>query len=235
MMNKGFTKALLSILAFIMAFILIAYLDKKLLVFYSEILNINIYNSSTFLFTVIIVNESIFGFLSIVFGALIFGGSIKKEFGLTLVNLRKNFKIGFVYGFIGWFIILILLSLINYFYRFEAPKELIEVLTPKSLLDLIIVIVLSWVFIGPFEELFFRGLIQGAFIKWKGPFIGVLVSASLFSLAHLDFRFWIRSVSTFILGALYGWVYHKHKTIISVATAHSLNDSLAFILAFIAK
>jgi len=234
-LDKRFGGALLSILAFITAFVLIVSLDRMLLAFYSEALSINVYESSTFLFTVIIVNESVFGSLSIVFGVLIFGGNFKKELGLTLINLRKNVKIGVIYGFIGWFIALIIISLINYFYRFEAPKELVEILTPKSLWSLIGLIASSWLFIGPCEELFFRGLIQNAFVKWKGSFIGILISALIFGLAHLDFRFWIRSVSTFILGVLYGWVYHKHKSIISVAAAHSFNDSLAFILAFIAR
>jgi len=233
--NKSFSAALLSIVAFITAFVLIASLDRMLLVFYSETLSINVYESSTFLFTIVIVNEIVFGFLSIVFGALIFGKNFEKELGLTLVNLRKNVKIGIIYGFVGWFIAVIVLSLISYFYRFEAPKELVEILTPKSLWSLIGLIVLSWSLIGPCEELFFRGLIQGAFTKWKGPFMGVLISALIFGLAHLESRFWIRSISTFILGVLYGLIYNKYKSIISVATAHSLNDSLVFILAFIAR
>ncbi|MBS7655577.1 CPBP family intramembrane metalloprotease [Candidatus Bathyarchaeota archaeon] len=235
MVNKGFSGVLLSVSAFIITFALIAFLDGAILVFYSEALSINIYDSSTFLPVIIIVNESVFGFASIIFGALIFKDNLKKELGLFSINLSADFKIGLLYGFIGWFLAIITAALINYFYPIEAPKELIEVLTPKSLWSLITFIALSWIFIGPCEELFFRGLIQTAFAKWKGVFISVLASAFIFSLAHLDFRFWVRSISTFILGLLYGWVYYRRKSIISVAVAHSLNDSLAFILAFIVK
>jgi membrane protease YdiL (CAAX protease family) len=232
-MNKGLAGALLSILAFFIAFVLIAFLDGAILAFYSEALAINIYESRFFLPVIIIINESVFGFLSIIFGGLIFKGELKKELGLSLSNLQGELKVGSLYGFVGWFIAVIAAVLINYFYPMEAPKELVEALTPKSLWSLMMLIALSWIFIGPCEELFFRGLIQSAFAKWKGAFIGVLASAFIFSLAHLDFRFWIRSVSTFILGVLYGWVYYRRRNIISVAAAHSLNDSLAFILAFI--
>jgi len=233
-LSKGFG-VLLSILAFVIAFVLIVFLDGALLIFYSETLSINIYESSTFLPVIIIVNESVFGVVSIIFGALIFKGNIKREMGLFSSNLLADFKAGFLYGFIGWLLAASITALINYFFPIKVPKEFIEVLTPKSLSNLLLLVALSWIFIGPCEELLFRGLIQTAFAKWKGVFISILASAFIFSLAHLDLRFWVRSISTLILGLLYGWVYHRRKSLISVAAAHSLNDSLAFILAFITR
>ncbi|MEO9176331.1 MAG: type II CAAX endopeptidase family protein [Gaiellales bacterium] len=87
------------------------------------------------------------------------------------------------------------------------------------------------VLIGPFaEELFFRGVLTGAFWARLGSFTP-LVSGAIFGAAHLEPRAF---PALFILGALLGWLYIRTRSVWPGVAVHAANNLLALIAALLA-
>ena len=71
------------------------------------------------------------------------------------------------------------------------------------------------------EELFFRGILLGAFLKNYGEKKGVLFSALLFMLFHINpYQFFI----SFTLGIFLAWLFIRTRSLIPCILAHALNN-----------
>ena len=82
--------------------------------------------------------------------------------------------------------------------------------------------------LGPVaEEMAFRGGVLGSLLKWEKiegkPWAAILISALLFSIAHLNPA---QAPVTFILGILAGWLYFRTESLIPGMLLHVLNNSL---------
>lgn len=75
------------------------------------------------------------------------------------------------------------------------------------------------------EEAFFRGLLLPGFEVRYGARRAVLLSAALFSLAHLNP---VQFVSTFLLGLVLGWLFVRTRSILPCVALHALNNGTAF-------
>lgn len=77
-----------------------------------------------------------------------------------------------------------------------------------------------------FEELVFRGLIQGGLRRRASAVEAILISSILFVIVH-PASFW---PSIFILALLFGWVYEKARTIWAPIVVHAMHNALTFAL-----
>ncbi len=85
-------------------------------------------------------------------------------------------------------------------------------------------------FIAPLnEEIFFRGIILGKFLKRDLKILGILISSFLFSLAHFDL---FALPIIFLFGIFLSYFYIKSKSILTPIISHILNNLIFFILAF---
>lgn len=80
------------------------------------------------------------------------------------------------------------------------------------------------------EEIFFRGALQRIFIRlFKSPVIGILVTAFIFSAAHMEFTgFLVR----LILGALLGALYWYSGSLWPGILMHFLNNALQILVLY---
>ena len=76
------------------------------------------------------------------------------------------------------------------------------------------------------EELFFRGMLVGAFNKVQLPWLGVAVSSILFGLAHFQNVAVIVSIT--LMGVLLGAIYVKTKSLYASVAVHMLSNAFAF-------
>jgi CAAX amino terminal protease family. len=81
---------------------------------------------------------------------------------------------------------------------------------------------------GICEEALFRGVIQRAYesMGWKK---GILLTAFLFGLMHMDFQ---KLLGTFLLGFLIGYLVYKTNSIFIGMFAHFCNNSFAVLIAY---
>ena len=77
------------------------------------------------------------------------------------------------------------------------------------------------------EELFFRGFLFAGLAARFGVLTGLIVSAAVFAAAHLDVR---TMIPIFVAGLLFGWAYHKTKTLWVPIAAHACQNLAALML-----
>lgn len=75
------------------------------------------------------------------------------------------------------------------------------------------------------EEVLFRGAIQGYLMRRFGnPYVGIVVASLVFGIFHLNP---IQVVYATLLGLIFGWIYYRTRSLLSVIVGHVLNNSLA--------
>ena len=78
------------------------------------------------------------------------------------------------------------------------------------------------------EEFVFRGAILRELLKWKeNPWIGIIISAMLFSLVHMNP---VQMPHAFLVGILLGWLYYRTNSIIPGVTWHWVNNTIAYVM-----
>ena len=78
------------------------------------------------------------------------------------------------------------------------------------------------------EELVFRGAILRALLKWNSrPWVGILISAVLFSAAHMNPA---QIPHTLLIGLLLGWLYYRTDSIVPGVVFHWVNNTVAYVL-----
>lgn len=78
------------------------------------------------------------------------------------------------------------------------------------------------------EEIVFRGAILRALLQWKSnPWVGILISAVLFSAIHMNPA---QMPHAFLIGILLGWMYYRTDSIIPGVIYHWVNNSIAYLM-----
>ena len=78
------------------------------------------------------------------------------------------------------------------------------------------------------EELVFRGAILRALLRWKSnPWIGIIISAVMFSAIHMNP---VQMPHAFLIGILLGWMYYRTDSIVPGVVYHWVNNTIAYVL-----
>lgn len=110
----------------------------------------------------------------------------------------------------------------------DAGRQISFMLKRDGVGELLLNLLFVAVFAGVGEELFFRGILQRLFIKlFKNPWVGIIVTAVIFSAIHLQFYGFI---PRFILGILLGLIYWYSGSLWPAIVAHFAYDALAVIV-----
>lgn len=115
----------------------------------------------------------------------------------------------------------------------DPTGELVEkTVMPRSYFQLIAMLFLSLVLVGPCEELAFRGFVQKGFENSFGKTKGLLIAAVLFGLVHgLNTLYSI--VPAFAAGMVLGYVWqHTGGNTTASALMHGINNSIAITIAY---
>jgi membrane protease YdiL (CAAX protease family) len=231
-LKRELRNALIAIIVFAISIVLISFVDSLIAIYYAGIMGLDLEAASVAAMKYLLVaNEVILASLAIIFFTKVFKRRLV-ELGLIRINLSRNAALGLIIGAGGWFASVAVTFLLCSIVPFEVPEWFTKMVTATSSVDLYHLLILTWVLVGPCEELFFRGFVQEVFAAWKGPVAGVIAGSILFGLAHFNPLLWFRTIPTAFLGLIYGIVYAKRKSLLPVAVAHSLNDTIGFALAF---
>ena len=82
------------------------------------------------------------------------------------------------------------------------------------------------------EEFFFRGIVLTSFKKKYGVMVGIVASALIFGIYHMN---WVQGINAFILGLALGYIYVKTDSIITTMLLHFLNNGYAVLCEFYPK
>ena len=77
------------------------------------------------------------------------------------------------------------------------------------------------------EEILFRGLLYGALMKWLSTSWTIILSAAIFSIAHLQLIYF---VPLFAVGLILGWARHRTEGLGLPVAIHCLNNAIGVLL-----
>lgn len=102
---------------------------------------------------------------------------------------------------------------------------------------LLVLIPLAILFIGPGEELLFRGIIQTRLVDAYGETLGILVTSFVFALAHIpayagDGTLFSITVLT-LLSLILGWLYEHTDNLVVPVLVHGLYDAVLFLFLYL--
>lgn len=81
------------------------------------------------------------------------------------------------------------------------------------------------------EELFFRGLLMGTFLRAKmHPIIAIILSGFLFSIIHFEFD---NTLAIWVLGSFLGYLYYVSGSLWLPIAAHFVNNFLTVLLKYL--
>ena len=142
----------------------------------------------------------------------------------------------------------LLMTVVDYFpqiLRHIPPPDNLA-LTPRSIGSWFF---FEWIFVGPTEEIPFRGLLQTFLMQrtsgrvrfWKYEMhVAGVVLALLFALAHLTSfwteNFWIalgQQIYAFALGILYAYWREKSGSLLAPIIGHNVGDGVEYVLMFL--
>ena len=115
----------------------------------------------------------------------------------------------------------------------DPTAELVEeAVMPRDSFQLVAIIALSLVLVGPCEELAFRGFVQRGFENSFGKGQGLLVSSVLFGLLHgLNTLYAV--VPVFVVGLVLGYVWQRTGgNTTATALMHGVYDAIAIAIAY---
>ena len=93
-------------------------------------------------------------------------------------------------------------------------------------------LIVGAVFAPLVEEIFFRGFLFQGFRARYGWVAGMLISAAIFAVAHLDL---VVLIPTFILGCLLAYLYHRSNSLWPGVIVHFLVNSFGLLAAYFAS
>ncbi len=91
-------------------------------------------------------------------------------------------------------------------------------------------IVMTMCVVGFYEEIIFRGFLLTRLRRaFNSPVIAVLLSSSLFALAHAGTQEWLVLPGLFLIAVLWSWLVLWRQSIVSVMIGHALFNSVQLI------
>jgi hypothetical protein len=162
--------------------------------------------------------------------------SFRRDFGLSMPTLA-DVRLGLVGGVAGRIIPTIYLILVVIALHISgsasdlAPRVL--GITPRGLSGWMVLIVLTVVGAPIVEEIFFRGLIQGAFNRRCGAVASLFITAVIFSLAHVPGEGPFAPFLLFPMAVVLGYLRLKTDRLAAGMLAHAEFNAIGLLIVMV--
>lgn len=112
----------------------------------------------------------------------------------------------------------------------DAARQIRFMLKDRTPVELVKNLIFISLFAGVGEELFFRGILQRIFIRMtQNPWVGIVLTAAIFSGIHFQFYGFIPRL---LLGILLGVIYWYSGSIWTAILAHFLYDAAIIVVVY---
>lgn len=171
------------------------------------------------------------------FGLVAFGYLQYRSLGIEYlrIHIPTLSDIGWIVaGIIGLFLTLLTLGYLVTALNLPSPAEhQIADLGRESPELLLALVPLSFLVIGPGEELLFRGVIQTKLVGVFGEGTGIIVTSAIFALAHLT-AYGGGSISVsigilLVLSLILGTIYELSDNLVVPAIVHGMYNAILFL------
>jgi len=137
--------------------------------------------------------------------------------------------IGIISAFVLYLVFLVGNAAASKLFSF-AQNQISGIYDLRTQSNPIIVGILLFLFIGPGEEIFWRGFIQQKLSHSQRPLKGYLTAALIYGAVHLWAFNFILFITALICGLFWGFIYMRYRSVWPGIISHALWDVMIFIL-----
>jgi len=137
--------------------------------------------------------------------------------------------LGLIYAAILYGVFLVGKYAANFIFDF-ASHQIESIYSTKTQADKIFIgLALLW-WIGPAEEIFWRGFAQHNLSLKYGDMKGFLITTAIYAFVHIWAFNFILFMAALICGLFWGWLYMKYKSIWPALISHAVWDAVIFVV-----
>jgi len=121
----------------------------------------------------------------------------------------------------------------NFFVRHvmgDSGQQISDVYSYKGQASPLRIILLMVFIIGPGEELFWRGFLQGNLMARFGRIQGLIMTTLIYSLMHLASGNILLVIAAFVCGLFWGWLYLHYRSMVVNVVSHTAWDVVVFMV-----
>ncbi len=152
----------------------------------------------------------------------------KPQIFFQKISIKKTFIIAFVSAALLYFLFWIG-SWVTSFLPFQA-EQIQAVYSNKQEASFGIILLLMILFIGPGEEIFWRGFVQSTLEDWLGNTGGWLLASALYAAIHILTGNVMLVGAAATAGLFWGWLYVRYRNIYVNILSHILWDVSIFLI-----
>lgn len=131
-------------------------------------------------------------------------------------------------------IILYMIFYLGYYsssYLFDfTHQQVTNIYSTKNQADKVLIGLALLLWIGPAEEIFWRGFAQHNLTLKYGETKGYVITTLIYALVHIWAFNFMLFMAALICGLFWGWMFKKYKSLVPVIISHSLWDVLIFVI-----
>ena len=120
-------------------------------------------------------------------------------------------------------------SITTWLFDFAAP-QISGIYGTKSQASSLLIGILLLLWIGPAEEIFWRGFAQHRLQTKFGPWKGYLLTTAVYALVHIWAFNVMLFVAALVCGLFWGWMFMKFKSVWPCLISHAVWDLTIFVL-----
>jgi len=144
------------------------------------------------------------------------------------ISIKKTLIIGLVSAILLYFLFWVG-RYATLFLPFQA-EQIHAVYQNKQEAPLGIILLLMVLFIGPGEEIFWRGFVQSELEAWTGKTNGWLLASALYAAIHILTGNLMLVGAAATAGLFWGWLYLRYRNIYANMLSHILWDVSIFLI-----
>ncbi|MCS7197484.1 MAG: CPBP family intramembrane metalloprotease [Candidatus Bipolaricaulota bacterium] len=111
-----------------------------------------------------------------------------------------------------------------------ASEQIGKVYANRTQLDPLWIGLLLFFLVGPSEEIFWRGFVQRRLSEPLGSLGALFTTTAIYALVHIWTLNLMLILAAFVAGFVWGWLYQRERSLISVMLSHALWDVVIFVI-----
>jgi len=114
---------------------------------------------------------------------------------------------------------------------FDFSKQQINnIYSTKEQADKIFIGLALFLWIGPAEEIFWRGFAQHRLMQKYGDFNGFIITTLIYAFVHIWAFNFMLFMAALICGLFWGWMYYRYKSVVPGIISHAVWDAVIFVI-----
>jgi uncharacterized protein len=158
------------------------------------------------------------------------------SFVLGKSQLKEVYKFEWRWIYIGIgaaFILYLTFFAGNYFSKLMfnfAGNQIDNIYATKNQADKIFIGLALLLWIGPAEEIFWRGFAQHNLSLKYGDTKGFIITTAVYAFVHIWAFNFILFMAALICGIFWGWLFKKYKSVVPGIISHAIWDCVIFVI-----